>query len=45
MVEASTKKLVWQGTGNKEIDLPMKDAETMIPAAVAKILAKYPPGK
>lgn len=45
IVEASTKKLVWQGTGNKEIDLPMKDAETMIPAAVAKILAKYPPGK
>lgn len=45
IIDAGTQKLVWQGTGNKEIDLPMKDAEKIIPLAVAKILEKYPPKK
>lgn len=45
LVDASTKKLVWQGTGNKEIDKPLKNPETVIPEAVAKILATFPPGK
>lgn len=45
LVDASTKKLVWQGTGNKEIDMPLKNAEKVIPEAVTKILASFPPGK
>jgi hypothetical protein len=44
-VDAASKKLVWQGTGNKEIDMPVKNAETLIPEAVTKILAGFPPGK
>jgi hypothetical protein len=44
-IDGATNKLVWQGTGNKEIDLPMKDAEKIIPDAVSKILAKFPPQK
>ena len=45
LIDAASKKLIWEGTGNKEIDVPLKDAEKIIPAAVAKILAKYPPGQ
>jgi Domain of unknown function (DUF4136) len=44
-IDANTKKLVWQGTGNKEIDVPLKNAETLIPEAVTKILAGFPPKK
>jgi hypothetical protein len=35
--------LIWQGTGNKEIDTGLKKPETEVPAAVAKILADFPP--
>ena len=45
IVNAANKQLVWQGTGNKEIDAPLKDADTEIPAAVTKIMAGFPPGK
>jgi len=45
VIDASTKKLVWQGTGNKEIDKPAKDPDTAIPKAVASIMESFPPGK
>lgn len=43
IIDASTKHLIWQGTGNKEIDTGLKKPETEVPAAVAKILADFPP--
>jgi hypothetical protein len=45
VVDAKTKQLVWQGTGNKKIDKPISDADTKIPEAVAKIMEGFPPGK
>jgi hypothetical protein len=42
IVEAASKKLIWQGTGNSEIDKPLKDPDTQIPAAVTKIMASFP---
>jgi hypothetical protein len=44
VIDASTKHLLWQSTGNKEIDTGLKSPETEIPAAVTKILAYFPPG-
>lgn len=44
IVDASTKKLLWQGTGNSEIDKPLKDPDTQVPAAINKIMAGFPPG-
>jgi len=44
VVDASAKKLLWQGMGNKEMDTPAKDPETEIPKAVASIMADFPPG-
>ena len=45
VIDANSKKLVWQGTGNKEIDKPAKDPDTAIPKAVASIMESFPPGK
>jgi hypothetical protein len=45
IADASSKSLVWEGIGNKEIDEPLKDPDTEIGAAVAKILATFPPGR
>ena len=45
VIDANSKKLVWQGTGNKEIDKPVKDPDTVIPKAVASIMESFPPGK
>jgi Domain of unknown function (DUF4136) len=45
VIDANSKKLVWQGTGNKEIDGPVKDPDTTIPKAVASIMESFPPGK
>jgi hypothetical protein len=45
IVDAKTQKLLWQGTGNKEIDGPIKDPDTKIPKAIAAILDEFPPGK
>jgi hypothetical protein len=45
VVEGSSKKLLWQGTGNKEIDGPIKDPDTNIPKAVAMIMTDFPPGQ
>lgn len=44
ILDAASNQLLWQSTGNKEIDVPLKNAETEIPAAVAKILSGFPPG-
>jgi len=44
IVDAKTKNLLWEGIGNKEIDKPLKDPETEIPAIVAQILENFPPG-
>ena len=38
------KNLMWEGIGNEEIDKPSKDPDAAIAAAVASILAKFPPG-
>ena len=43
-VDAKTKKLVWQGIGNKEIDKPAKNPDETIPKAIASIMAGFPPG-
>ena len=45
VIDANSKKLVWQGTGNKEIDKPAKDPDSAIPKAVASIMESFPPGK
>jgi len=44
LVDANTKKLVWQGIGNKEIDKPAKNPDETIPKAIASIMESYPPG-
>jgi hypothetical protein len=44
IVEASSKKLLWQGIGNREIDGPVKDADKRIPKGVNTIMATFPPG-
>ncbi|RFM27301.1 DUF4136 domain-containing protein [Deminuibacter soli] len=43
VVDANSKKLLWQGVGNSEIDKPIKDPDTAIPAAITKIMAQFPP--
>ncbi|HRI19806.1 MAG TPA: DUF4136 domain-containing protein [Panacibacter sp.] len=44
IVDAANKQLIWQGTGNKEIDKPSKDPDAVITEAVTKILNGFPPG-
>lgn len=44
VADTKTKNLVWEGIGNKEIDKPISDPDTAIPAAVASIMANFPPG-
>jgi len=44
VIDAAAKKLIWQGTGNKEIDGPVKDPDKRIPEAIAMIMASFPPG-
>jgi hypothetical protein len=43
LIDAAKKQLVWQGTGNKEIDKPSSDPDTAINEAVTKIMAGFPP--
>ncbi len=43
VVDNKTQKMVWQGTGNAEIDKAPKDPDAAIKAAVTKILANFPP--
>ena len=45
IVEVESKKLIWQGIGNKEIDTPSKHPETEIPKAIGSIMLEFPPGK
>jgi len=44
IVDMKTQKLVWQGTGNAEIDKTPKDPDEFISSTVTKILAAFPPG-
>lgn len=44
ILDASSKHLLWQGTGNKEIDTGLKKPETEIPLFINKILSDFPPG-
>ena len=44
VIEASSKKLLWQGVGNKEIDAKAKDPDTKIREAVTSIMKSFPPG-
>lgn len=43
IIDAASKHLLWEGTGNKEIDSGLKNPDDEIPYAVAKILADFPP--
>jgi hypothetical protein len=43
VVETDSKKLLWQGTGNKEIDAPLKDPDTQVPKGIAAIMKNFPP--
>ncbi len=45
LIDASNQNLIWQGTGNKEIDSPSKNPDVDIANAVAKILYTFPPVK
>ena len=42
VLDASTKTIVWQVIGNKEIDVPIESSNTMIPDAVKKMMASFP---
>jgi hypothetical protein len=44
IVDSKTQKLVWQGTGNAEIDKQPKNPDEFIANAVKKILSGFPPG-
>ncbi|WP_348811673.1 DUF4136 domain-containing protein [Flavobacterium maritimum] len=44
IIDAEKNQLVWQGTGNKEIDKPSSNPDQTISEAVAKIMSSYPPG-
>jgi len=44
IANASTKKLLWEGIGNQDIDAPSNNPEKAINAAVLKIMASFPPG-
>jgi hypothetical protein len=45
IIDAANQKLIWQGTGNKDIDSPSKDPDAAITHAVSKILYTFPPTK
>ncbi len=45
IVDAKTNEIVWTGTGNKEIDKPADNPDQAISAAIATIMATFPPGK
>jgi hypothetical protein len=44
VANASTKKLLWEGIGNQDIDSPSSNPDKAITAAVTKIMASFPPG-
>jgi hypothetical protein len=45
VVDASSNRLVWQGTGNAEFEKQPKNPDLAISNAVNKILAQFPEGK
>jgi hypothetical protein len=45
VIDASNNQLIWEGVGNKDIDGPSKNPDETIPAAIAKIMKDFPPGK
>jgi hypothetical protein len=44
VVDARTKKLLWQGIGNSKIDTDVRDPDQRIREAINKIMANFPPG-
>ncbi|MEX1202581.1 MAG: DUF4136 domain-containing protein [Ferruginibacter sp.] len=44
VVDNKTQKLVWEGTGNKDIDSKPKNPDETIKNGVAKIMEGFPPG-
>lgn len=42
VVDSKTQKLIWESTGNRDIDGPLENPDTQIPAAVSKIMAPLP---
>lgn len=42
VVDRAKRTMLWQGVGNSEIDGPLKDPDTQIPKAVAKIMSSFP---
>lgn len=44
IVSTRTRKLVWQGIGNAQIDTRPNDPEKFINSSIKKILAGFPPG-
>lgn len=43
IIDANKQELVWQGTGNKEIDQPASNPDQAINEAVTKIMQGFPP--
>lgn len=43
IIDAANKQLVWEGTGNKQIDQPSSDPDKNINEAVTKIMEGFPP--
>jgi len=44
VANASTKKLIWEGIGNQDIESQSSNPEKAINSAVQKIMAAFPPG-
>jgi hypothetical protein len=44
VANASTKKLLWEGIGNQDIDAPSSNPEQAINTIVQKVMASFPPG-
>ena len=44
IVDAKTNKMIWQGTGNKDIERTPKNMDEAIGNAVTSIMANFPPG-
>lgn len=44
IMDATTKKLLWQGAGNSKIDQPVDNPDVQIGKAIDKIMAEFPPG-
>ncbi len=42
VVDRNKRELLWQGVGNSQIDGPVKDPDTKISQAVAKIMESFP---